>query len=115
MHPRQKFGVHALGSDKKMRKNLVRLSDFEHAQLEGAREELMKKGIANIPEMRSLCPKCGGQVDGFRISYEYVRCSHCGYEDQSAAITAVGTFALGTIAALGAAALVHLLTSGEED
>jgi len=95
-----------------MRKNLVRLSDFEHTQLERAREELMKKGIANIPEMR---PKCGSQVDGFRVSYEYVRCSHCGYEDQSAAITAVGTFALGAIAALGAAALVHLLTSGEED
>lgn len=97
-----------------MRKNLVRLSEFEHAQLEKAREELMKKGIANLPEIQPLCSQCGNQLEGFKISYEYVRCSHCGYEENSAALTGIGTFALGAIAALGAVALVYLLSQGED-
>jgi hypothetical protein len=95
-----------------MRKNLVRLSEFEYAQLHRAREELMRKGMANLPEIRPLCPKCGQPLDGFKVCYEYVRCSHCGYEEHSAALTAVGAFALGAIAALGAAALIYLLSRG---
>lgn len=97
-----------------MRKNLVRLSEFEYAQLERAREELMKKGIANLPEVHPLCPHCGNQLDGFKVSYEYVRCPHCGYEEHSAALTAIGAFALGSIAALGAAALIYLLSQGKD-
>lgn len=98
-----------------MRKNLVRFSDFEHAQLEKAREELMKKGMANLPEIQPLCPKCGHQLDGFKVNYEYVHCAHCGYKEHSAALTAIGAFALGAIAALGAAALVYLLSQGGDN
>ncbi|MEA2075814.1 MAG: hypothetical protein U9O85_08840 [Euryarchaeota archaeon] len=95
-----------------MRRNLVRLSEFEHAQLEGARDELMKKGIANLPEIQPVCPNCGNQLEGFKVSYEHFKCPNCGYEEDSAALTAMGTFALGAIAALGAAALLYLLTQG---
>ena len=93
-----------------MRKNLVRLSEFEYAQLKRAREELLKKGIANLPEIQPVCPRCGNQLEGFRIGYEYVRCPNCGYEEHSAALTATGSFALGAIAALGAVALIYLLS-----
>jgi hypothetical protein len=97
-----------------MRKNLVRLSEFEYAQLEKARDELMKKGIANLPNVQSLCPRCGNQLDGFKISYEHLKCSHCDYEENTAGLTAVGGFALGLIVALGAAALIQILSQSGE-
>lgn len=99
----------------KMRSNLVRLSEFEHAQLGRAREELMKKGMANLPEIKPLCPECGHQLDGFKVNYEYLHCPNCEFEEHSAALTTIGTFALGAIAALGAAALVYLLSQDEEN
>ena len=89
----------------------MRLSEFEHAQLEKAREELMNKGIANLPEIQPLCSQCGNQLEGFKVSYEYVRCSHCGYEENSAALTGIGTFALGAIAALGAGVMYFFFAS----
>lgn len=93
---------------------MIRLSDFERKQLEKAREILMRKGIDKLPELKPSCPNCGNKLNNFKISYKYVKCPHCNYEEKSAALTAVGTFALGAIVALGAIALIKLL-SNEND
>ena len=98
-----------------MRKNMVRLSDFEHKQLEKARELLMQKGIGKLPKIEPYCPKCGKLLNGFKISYQYIKCPHCDYEEQSAALTALGSFALGAIVALGAVSLIKFLSKKDED
>ena len=93
-----------------MRSNLVRLSDFEHRQLENARREIMMRGMANLPDVEPLCPQCGNHMDGISINYNSLNCPHCGFADQSVLITATGALALGAIVALGAAALIQLLS-----
>ena len=93
---------------------MVRLSDIEHAQLEKAREELMKRGLENLPEIKPICPKCRKELSNFKINYKNIKCSNCGYEENSAALTAIGSFALGAIVGLGAAALIYLLSKNKE-
>ena len=97
-----------------MRKNMVRLSDIEHAQLERARDELMKRGLENLPDIEPICPECGKKISDFTVNYKHIKCSNCGYEEQSAALTALGSFALGAIVGLGAAALIYLLSKNKE-
>ncbi|MCP6718600.1 MAG: hypothetical protein KJI71_00025 [Patescibacteria group bacterium] len=97
-----------------MRKNMVRLSDIEHAQLEKAREELMKRGLDNLPEIKPICPKCRRELSDFKINDKNIKCSNCGYEENSTALTAIGNFALGAIVGLGAAALIYLLSKNNE-
>ncbi len=93
---------------------MVRLSNFEQKQLEKARELLMRKGIDKLPEFTPFCPKCGKSINGFKISYQYIKCPHCNYEEHSTAITAVGSFAFGAIIALGAVFLINWLSSDDE-
>ncbi len=96
-----------------MRNNLIRCSDFEHALLERAREELAKKGVDKLSNLNPICPQCGKPMEGFKITYEHAHCSSCGYREDNVAITAVGAFALGVIVALGATALINML-SGDD-
>ena len=93
---------------------MIRLSDFERKQLERAKEILMRKGIDKLPEINPLCPNCGNKLNGFKISYKYIKCPYCNYEEHSAALTAIGTFALGAIVALGAMALIKLLSNDND-
>ena len=93
-----------------MREKLVRCSNFEYAQLEQARVELAKKGTDRLPSLKPVCPQCGNQLDGFKISYEHLQCPSCGYQEDNLAVTAIGAFALGAIIALGAAALMDMLS-----
>ncbi|MCP6718606.1 MAG: hypothetical protein KJI71_00055 [Patescibacteria group bacterium] len=98
-----------------MRKNMVRLSDIEHAQLEKAREELMKRGLENLPEIKPICPSCRSELDDFKINSKYIKCSNCGYEEKSTSLTAIGSFAFGAIVGLGAAALIYLLSKDKKE
>lgn len=97
-----------------IREKLVRLSNFEYKQVEKAREELTKKGIDNLPEIKSLCPECGKPLKNFKFSYNHLECLHCGYTEKNVKFTVIGTFALGTIIGLGAAALIYLLTHDKD-
>ena len=92
-----------------MRSNLVRCSDSEIALLENAREELAKKGFGRLSNLNHICPQCGKPINGVKITYEHINCPSCGYQENNAAVSAVGVFALGAIIALGAAALMNML------
>ena len=94
---------------------MVRLSDIEHAQLEKAREELMNRGLENLPEVKPICPNCRNELDDFKINSKYIKCSYCDYEEKSASLTALGSFALGAIVGLGAAALIYLLSKDKKE
>lgn len=98
-----------------MRKNMVRLSDSEHAQLEKARAELMKRGLENLPEVKSICPVCRNELNSFKIDSKIIKCSNCGYEEKTSSLTAIGSFALGAIVGLGAAALIYLLSKDKKE
>lgn len=98
-----------------MREKLVRLSNLEYKQVERAREELVKKGIENLPDIKPLCPKCGEPLEGFKFSNKNLKCSKCEYTENNVVFTAVGAFALGAIIGLAAAALIYLLTKNEND
>lgn len=96
------------------RKKMVRLSDYEHKQLEKAKEMLLKKGIDNLPDIKPACPNCGEIVHDFNIKLKIFKCPHCGYKKESEALIALGAFALGTVVGLGAAALIKLLINGKK-
>lgn len=94
---------------------MVRLSDIEHAQLKKAREELMNRGLENLPEVKPICPNCRNELNDFKINSKYIKCSYCDYEEKSASLTALGSFALGAIVGLGAAALIYLLSKDKKE
>ena len=94
---------------------MVRLSETEHAQLEKARAELMKRGLDNLPEVKPICPNCRMELGSFKIDSKWIKCSNCGYEEKSSSITAIGSFALGAIVGLGAAALIYLLSKDKKE
>ena len=96
------------------RKKMVRLSEYEHKQLEKAKEMVLKKGIDNLPDITPVCPNCGETVDDFNIKLKIFRCPHCGFKKESKALI-LGAFALGTIVGLGAAVLIKLLRNGKKE
>ncbi len=98
-----------------IREKLVRLSNFEYKQVEKAREELVKKGMLNLPELKPLCPECGKPLVSFKFSNKNLKCSYCEYKENNVIFTAVGAFTLGAIIGLAAAALIYLLTKNEND
>lgn len=90
----------------------MRLDPFELAQLKAAQTALVQRGLDSLPPNMPLsCPECGTAVEIVAASFAY---SHppsptCSFSNRNEQIAASGAFALGFLAALGAAALLWAL------
>jgi len=81
----------------------VRLSKGDYERLRTIEKLIAENGIKVLEGLREVCPKCGGLMDGIRVSAERVRCPNCGYEEKGVTLAKTR---LGTIVGLALGALV---------
>lgn len=87
---------------------------YESAQI--LRQRTLESGLNQIPKevtSPASCPLCGGSLEGFQISYKYLRCKECGFSQQQFGAKGSGGLGLGVIIGLGLAALAHFLSRSE--
>lgn len=87
----------------------MKLSDEEAQLIRQMRDQLMKQGTASIEAMPAVCPKCGVEMVGVRLTAEHWQCQNCGYSQDGLKLGVAGTLALGAVAGAGIVALLWYL------
>ena len=93
----------------------IRVSDQDGERLTQLQKLLHQNGMKELEGLQEICPKCGAMVDGFRFETAQLHCPSCGHQENGAALTGFGAFALGTIVGLGIAALASYLSSRRQE
>jgi uncharacterized paraquat-inducible protein A len=96
-----------------MRAKTIRVSEEEYKMIEKAKEEIMRKGTEALPAPLKTCPHCDIPMDMVGIEYHYYQCPQCSFKEQDLRVTTAGSFTLGALVGLGAAALLYLLLHEE--
>lgn len=96
-----------------MSRTTIQLSEADKKKLEEAQKLAKRKGLDKLDELQLNCPECGSLMDGVKVSAEKWKCPNCQHEEAGLTIGIAGTFALGAIVGLGAAALIHMLSQKE--
>lgn len=87
----------------------MKLSDEEARLIRQMRDQLMRQGTASIEQMQAICPECGVEMDGVRVTAEHWQCQNCGYAQDGLNLGVGGTLALGAVAGAGIVALLWYL------
>lgn len=93
----------------------MKLSDEEAKMIHEVRDQIMRKGTASLENLNAVCPKCGEEMAGVRLTAERWECNNCGYSQGGLKLGVGGTLALGAVAGAGLVALLWWLSEqGEE-
>ncbi|MDI6708945.1 MAG: hypothetical protein QME47_07680 [Candidatus Thermoplasmatota archaeon] len=92
----------------------VRVTKEQYELLQEARKALEMRGRETLPSIATKCPRCGKDMEMLGIEFKYYYCPKCNYKAYDMRMSAAGSFALGAIAGLGAAALLYMLLKKEE-
>lgn len=87
----------------------MKVSDDEAKLIREMRDQLMKQGTASLEAMNAVCPKCGEEMAGIRLTAEHWECHNCGYTQDGLKLGVGGTLALGAVAGAGIVALLWWL------
>ena len=74
------------------------------------RDQIMRKGTASLENLNAVCPKCGEEMAGVRLTAERWECNNCGYSQGGLKLGVGGTLALGAVAGAGRVALLWWLS-----
>jgi len=88
----------------------MKLSDEEAQLIHQVRDQIMRRGTASLESMEALCPKCGKEMAGVKLTAEHWQCNNCGYSQDGLNLGVGGTLALGAIAGAGLVALLWWLS-----